>query len=91
VTYRIGEGGLRALSDRVGASAYGSSRYATDGPQISTLRTQADVTREQVVEGLRRLLALPVEHLLETHGGIRPERARARVRFAAQGDYAERS
>jgi glyoxylase-like metal-dependent hydrolase (beta-lactamase superfamily II) len=30
---------------------------------------RADVTREQVAEGLRPLLALPVEHLLETHGG----------------------
>jgi glyoxylase-like metal-dependent hydrolase (beta-lactamase superfamily II) len=28
-----------------------------------------DVTREQVVEGLRPLLALPVEHVLATHGG----------------------
>jgi len=27
------------------------------------------VTREQVVGGLRPLLALPVEHLLATHGG----------------------
>ena len=27
------------------------------------------VTREQVVEGLRPLLALPVEHVLATHGG----------------------
>ena len=28
-----------------------------------------DVTREQVVEGLRPLLDLPVEHVLTTHGG----------------------
>jgi glyoxylase-like metal-dependent hydrolase (beta-lactamase superfamily II) len=28
-----------------------------------------DVTREQVVEGLRPLLNLPVEHVLATHGG----------------------
>ena len=27
------------------------------------------VTREQVVEGLRPLLAMPVEHVLATHGG----------------------
>jgi hypothetical protein len=27
------------------------------------------VTREQVVEGLRPLLALPVQQLLGTHGG----------------------
>ena len=37
------------------------------------------VTREQVVEGLRPLLALPVEHMLATHGGptdwAAPERA----------------
>ena len=30
---------------------------------------RAGMTREQVVDGLRPLLALPVEHLLETHGG----------------------
>lgn len=28
-----------------------------------------DVTREQVVEGLRPLLNLPVEHALAMHGG----------------------
>jgi glyoxylase-like metal-dependent hydrolase (beta-lactamase superfamily II) len=30
---------------------------------------QARVTRDQVVEGLRPLLELPVEHVLATHGG----------------------
>jgi len=30
---------------------------------------RADVTREQVAEGLRPLLGLPVEHVLATHGG----------------------
>ncbi len=40
-----------------------------EGPQINPRWLGADVTREQVVEGLRPLLALPVEHLLETHGG----------------------
>jgi glyoxylase-like metal-dependent hydrolase (beta-lactamase superfamily II) len=30
---------------------------------------RADVTREQVAAGLRPLLALPVEHVLATHGG----------------------
>jgi glyoxylase-like metal-dependent hydrolase (beta-lactamase superfamily II) len=30
---------------------------------------RAGVTREQVAEGLRPLLALPVEHVLATHGG----------------------
>jgi glyoxylase-like metal-dependent hydrolase (beta-lactamase superfamily II) len=40
-----------------------------EGPQINPRWLTADVTREQVVDGLRPLLALPVEHLLETHGG----------------------
>jgi glyoxylase-like metal-dependent hydrolase (beta-lactamase superfamily II) len=40
-----------------------------EGPQINPRWLSAEVTREQVVEGLRPLLALPVEHLLETHGG----------------------
>ena len=40
-----------------------------EGPQINARWLRAGVTREQVVEGLRPLLALPVEHLLETHGG----------------------
>jgi glyoxylase-like metal-dependent hydrolase (beta-lactamase superfamily II) len=40
-----------------------------EGPQINSRWLSKDVTREQVVEGLRPLLALPVEYLLETHGG----------------------
>ena len=40
-----------------------------EGPQINPRWLRAGVTREQVVDGLRPLLALPVEHLLETHGG----------------------
>jgi glyoxylase-like metal-dependent hydrolase (beta-lactamase superfamily II) len=40
-----------------------------EGPQINPRWLSADVTREQVVEGLRPLLALPVEHFLGTHGG----------------------
>jgi glyoxylase-like metal-dependent hydrolase (beta-lactamase superfamily II) len=40
-----------------------------EGPQVNPRWLTADVTREQVVDGLRPLLALPVEHLLETHGG----------------------
>jgi glyoxylase-like metal-dependent hydrolase (beta-lactamase superfamily II) len=40
-----------------------------EGPQINPRWLTADVTREQVVEGLRPLLALPVEHFLGTHGG----------------------
>jgi glyoxylase-like metal-dependent hydrolase (beta-lactamase superfamily II) len=39
-----------------------------EGPQINPRWLSAAVTREQVVEGLRPLLALPVEHLLATHG-----------------------
>jgi glyoxylase-like metal-dependent hydrolase (beta-lactamase superfamily II) len=40
-----------------------------EGPQINPRWLSADVTREQVVDGLRPLLALPVEHFLGTHGG----------------------
>ena len=40
-----------------------------EGPRINPRWLGAGVTREQVVDGLRPLLALPVEHLLETHGG----------------------
>src|SRR5919108_3141117 len=40
-----------------------------EGPQINPRWLGAGVTREQVIDGLRPLLALPVEHLLETHGG----------------------
>jgi hypothetical protein len=40
-----------------------------EGPQINPRWLVKGVTREKVVEGLRPLLALPVEHLLETHGG----------------------
>jgi glyoxylase-like metal-dependent hydrolase (beta-lactamase superfamily II) len=40
-----------------------------EGPQINPRWLGGGVTREQVVDGLRPLLALPVEHLLETHGG----------------------
>jgi glyoxylase-like metal-dependent hydrolase (beta-lactamase superfamily II) len=40
-----------------------------DGPQINQRWLRAGVTRDQVADGLHPLLALPVEHLLETHGG----------------------
>ena len=40
-----------------------------EGPQINPRWLSKSVTREQVVEGLRPLLELPVEHLLATHGG----------------------
>jgi glyoxylase-like metal-dependent hydrolase (beta-lactamase superfamily II) len=39
------------------------------GPQINPRWLTPNVTREQVVDGLRPLLGLPVEHFLETHGG----------------------
>jgi hypothetical protein len=37
--------------------------------EISIRWLREGVTREQVAEGLRPLLALPVEHVLATHGG----------------------
>jgi glyoxylase-like metal-dependent hydrolase (beta-lactamase superfamily II) len=40
-----------------------------EGPRINPRWLSASVTLEQVVDGLRPLLALPVEHLLATHGG----------------------
>jgi hypothetical protein len=40
---------------------------------------QQGVTREQVVEGLRPLLELPVEHVLATHGGPHDRPALERV------------
>ena len=44
-----------------------------DGPQINPRWLSKDVTRDQVADGLRPLLALPVEHFLATHGGpVRP-------------------
>jgi glyoxylase-like metal-dependent hydrolase (beta-lactamase superfamily II) len=39
------------------------------GLEINPRWLREAVTREQVVEGLRPLLALPVEHVLATHGG----------------------
>jgi glyoxylase-like metal-dependent hydrolase (beta-lactamase superfamily II) len=41
-----------------------------EGPMINDRWLPPGVTREQVVQGLRALLDLPVEHLLETHGGV---------------------
>jgi glyoxylase-like metal-dependent hydrolase (beta-lactamase superfamily II) len=40
-----------------------------DGLHINPGWLSPEVTREQVVEGLRPLLGLPVEHVLATHGG----------------------
>jgi len=40
-----------------------------DGLHINPRWLGPDVTREQVVEGLRPLLDRPVEHVLATHGG----------------------
>jgi len=39
------------------------------GLEINPRWLSPDLTREQVVEGLRPLLGLPVEHMLATHGG----------------------
>jgi glyoxylase-like metal-dependent hydrolase (beta-lactamase superfamily II) len=39
------------------------------GPTINPRWIRKNMTREQVAEGLRPLLELPVEHLLATHGG----------------------
>jgi glyoxylase-like metal-dependent hydrolase (beta-lactamase superfamily II) len=39
------------------------------GIEINVRWLSGNVTREQVAEGLRPLLELPVEHLLATHGG----------------------
>jgi glyoxylase-like metal-dependent hydrolase (beta-lactamase superfamily II) len=39
------------------------------GPQINERWLPGGVTREEVAERLRPLLALPAEHLLATHGG----------------------
>ncbi len=39
------------------------------GLEINERRLRPGVTREEVAEGLRPLLALPVEHVLATHGG----------------------
>jgi hypothetical protein len=40
-----------------------------DGLQINERWLRPGVTREEIAEGLRPLLALPVEHVLATHGG----------------------
>jgi glyoxylase-like metal-dependent hydrolase (beta-lactamase superfamily II) len=39
------------------------------GLQINVRWLREGVTREQVAEGLRPLLELPVEHVLAAHGG----------------------
>jgi glyoxylase-like metal-dependent hydrolase (beta-lactamase superfamily II) len=39
------------------------------GLEINPRWLTPDMTREQVVEGLRPLLGLPVEHMLAAHGG----------------------
>jgi glyoxylase-like metal-dependent hydrolase (beta-lactamase superfamily II) len=39
------------------------------GLEIPSVWLREGVTREQIAEGLRPLLALPVEHVLATHGG----------------------
>jgi glyoxylase-like metal-dependent hydrolase (beta-lactamase superfamily II) len=49
------------------------------GLELNPRWLDADVTREQVVEGLRSLLDLPVEHVLATHGGPFDRAALARA------------
>ena len=39
------------------------------GLEINERWLRPGVTREEIAEGLRPLLALPVEHVLATHGG----------------------
>jgi hypothetical protein len=39
------------------------------GLEINAVSLREGVTREQIAERLRPLLALPVEHVLATHGG----------------------
>ena len=50
-----------------------------EGLQINPRWLPAGVTREQVVDGLRPLLALPVDHVLATHGGPTDRTALERV------------
>jgi glyoxylase-like metal-dependent hydrolase (beta-lactamase superfamily II) len=50
-----------------------------EGLQINPRWLPAGVTREQVVDGLRSLLALPLEHVLPTHGGPTDRAALERV------------
>jgi glyoxylase-like metal-dependent hydrolase (beta-lactamase superfamily II) len=50
-----------------------------DGLEINPRWLGPDVTLEQVVEGLRPLLDLPVEHVLATHGGPYERAALERV------------
>ena len=57
------------------------------GNEINVRWLSGNVTREQVAEGLRPLLELPVEHLLATHGGPTDrDRPRARARLAGKPD-----
>jgi hypothetical protein len=39
------------------------------GLEINERWLRPGVTREEIAEGLRPLFALPVEHVLATHGG----------------------
>jgi len=50
-----------------------------EGLQINPRWLPAGVTQEQVVDGLRPLLTLPVEHVLATHGGPADRAALERV------------
>jgi glyoxylase-like metal-dependent hydrolase (beta-lactamase superfamily II) len=50
-----------------------------EGRQINPRWLGPNVTLEQVVDGLRPLLDLPVEHVLATHGGPQDRSALERV------------
>ena len=54
------------------------------GLQINPRWLGPGVTMEQVVEGLRPLLDLPVEHVLATHGGPNDRAALERVLSGSQ-------
>jgi hypothetical protein len=52
------------------------------------------VTREEIAEGLRPLLELPVEHVLATHGGPTDRAALERAlssSWTARGTFPQRS
>ena len=50
------------------------------GPEINERWLRPQMTRDEIAEGLRPLLDLPVEHVLATHGGAFDlHRPRARV------------
>jgi hypothetical protein len=55
------------------------SGLATHGLEINERWLRPGVTREEIAEALRPLLALPVEHVLAMHGGPLDRAALERV------------